>query len=55
MKQIMETNKDGLEFNNLVKLFEQTQNELQNHAARSVDIALVIRNWLFGWFIVEFE
>jgi predicted nuclease of restriction endonuclease-like (RecB) superfamily len=55
MKQIMETNKDGLEFNNLVKLFEQTQNELQNHAARSVDIALVIRNWLFGWYIVEFE
>jgi len=20
-----------------------------------VDIALVIRNWLFGWYIVEFE
>ena len=22
---------------------------------RSVDIALVIRNWLFGWYILEFE
>jgi len=40
---------------NLVSLFEQTQSELQKRAARSVDIALVVRNWLFGWYIVEFE
>lgn len=39
----------------LVGLFAQTQNELQTQAARSVDIALVVRNWLFGWYIVEFE
>jgi len=24
-------------------------------AARSVDTALVVRNWLFGWFIVEYQ
>ncbi len=47
--------KTAIGFENLISLFEQTQNELQGHAARSVDIALVVRNWLFGWYIVEFE
>ena len=42
-------------FNQLVCLFEQTQNAMQTQAARSVDIALVVRNWLFGWYIVEYE
>jgi hypothetical protein len=28
---------------------------INNMAARSVDISQVIRNWLFGWYIVEFE
>ncbi len=42
-------------FDGLVGLFEQTQTAMQNQAARSVDIALVVRNWLFGWYIVEFE
>jgi predicted nuclease of restriction endonuclease-like (RecB) superfamily len=39
----------------LVQLFEQTQQVLQAQAARSVDIALVVRNWLFGWYIVEYQ
>ncbi len=26
-----------------------------SRAARSVDTSLVVRNWLFGWYIVEFE
>ena len=42
-------------FGGLVGLFEQTQTAMQTQAARSVDIALVVRNWLFGWYIVEFE
>jgi len=42
-------------FGGLVNLFEQTQEAMQMQAARSVDIALVVRNWLFGWYIVEFE
>ncbi len=42
-------------FYGLVGLFEQTQTVMQTQAARSVDIALVVRNWLFGWYIVEFE
>ncbi|WP_286818533.1 PDDEXK nuclease domain-containing protein [Desulfobacter sp. UBA2225] len=42
-------------FDGLVGLFAQTQTAMQTQAARSVDIALVVRNWLFGWYIVEFE
>ena len=42
-------------FNGLIGLFEQTQTAMQKQAAKSVDIALVVRNWLFGWYIVEFE
>lgn len=46
---------EKIEFNRLVALFEQTHSELQRQAARSVDISLVVRNWLFGWYIVEYE
>ena len=42
-------------FDGLVGLFEQTQTAMQKQAARSVDIALVVRNWLFGWYIVEYQ
>lgn len=42
-------------FEQLLILFKETHQELQKRAARSVDITLVIRNWLFGWYIVEFE
>lgn len=45
----------GVGFDGLVGLFEQTQTAMQKQAAKSVDIALVVRNWLFGWYIVEFE
>ena len=44
-----------MKFEQLLTLFQETHSELQKRAARSVDIALVIRNWLFGWYIVEFE
>lgn len=42
-------------FEKLVGLFEETQVAMQTQAARSIDIALVVRNWLFGWYIAEFE
>jgi hypothetical protein len=42
-------------FNSLVSLFQQTHEVAQQQASRSVNIALVIRNWLFGYYIVEFE
>ena len=47
--------KHEIGFDKLVGLFEQTQSKLQAQAVRSVDIALVARNWLFGWYIVNFE
>ena len=51
----MDAAEHGLGFDGLVGLFEQTQTAMQAQAAKSVDIALVVRNWLFGWYIVEFE
>lgn len=47
--------KHEIGFDKLVGLFEQTQSKLQAQAVRSVNIALVARNWLFGWYIVNFE
>lgn len=51
----MNIDKQNAGFEGLVGLFEQTQVAMQTQAARSVDIALVVRNWLFGWYIVEYE
>ena len=42
-------------FSQLVELCLSTHGELQKSVVRSADTALVIRNWLFGWYIVEFE
>jgi predicted nuclease of restriction endonuclease-like (RecB) superfamily len=42
-------------FDQLIDLFAQTQTAMQTQAAQAVDSALVVRNWLFGWYIVEFE
>jgi hypothetical protein len=46
---------DAFDFDGLVGLLEQTHRALQARAARSVDVVLVVRNWLFGYYIVEFE
>ena len=35
-------------FDNLIELCRSTHEQLQRRAARSVDVALVVRNWLFG-------
>ncbi|MEI6423111.1 MAG: DUF1016 N-terminal domain-containing protein, partial [Lentisphaerota bacterium] len=43
------------EFKQLVDLCRLTHEEMQSRAGRSVDAFLVIRNWLFGWYIVEYE
>lgn len=42
-------------FQLLIELCRTTHEKIQNQAARSVDLALVARNWLYGWYIVEFE
>lgn len=43
------------ELTQLASLFQQTQAALQGHATRAVNASLVVRNWLFGWYLVEFE
>ncbi len=52
---ILAAEQADMPFDGLVKLFEQTQTALQKQVAKTVDITLVVRNWLFGWYIVEFE
>ncbi len=43
------------EFQNLVELFRLTHEQSRKRAAKAIDTSLVVRNWLFGWYIVEFE
>lgn len=42
-------------FQSLVDLCCKTHEEMQAHAVRSVNLTLVVRNWLVGWYIVEYE
>lgn len=43
------------DFKHLITLIEQTHQRLQSQAANAVNQALTIRNWLIGYYIVEFE
>ena len=45
----------AFDFGNLVDLCRRTHEETQRTAARTADAYLVVRNWLFGWYIVEYE
>jgi len=42
-------------FGSLVDLCRQTHEQLQERVARVANTALAARNWLFGWYIVEYE
>lgn len=44
-----------MNFDHLVELCRLTHEEMQKQAVRAVDLTLVVRNWLFGRYIVEFE
>ena len=54
-KTTKHTENISMGFDGLIGLFEHTQVTMQTHALRAVNSALVVRNWLFGWYIVEFE
>ena len=43
------------DFERLVELCRRTHEETRRSAARAVDRSLVVRNWLFGWYVVEYE
>ena len=44
-----------MKFKALIHSIEQTHNILQTEASRAINISLTIRNWLIGYYIVEFE
>lgn len=44
-----------MNFDQLVTLCQQTHATLQGAAERIINTTLAARNWLFGWYIVEFE
>ncbi len=44
-----------MNFEHLIQNITTAQNTLQTHAIKSVNQMLVIRNWLTGYYIVEFE
>lgn len=45
----------GFDFERLVELCRRTHEETRRSAVRAIDRSLVVRNWLFGWYIVEYE
>ena len=52
--QIMQLNKNN-NFERLIENVYQTHCLLQENAAKAVNFNLTVRNWLVGWYIVEYE
>jgi predicted nuclease of restriction endonuclease-like (RecB) superfamily len=44
-----------MKFENLVTTIEQTHLHFQQQAVKAVNVSLTVRNWLIGFYIVEFE
>jgi len=44
-----------MKFEQLISTIEQASNKLQKRALSSVNQLLVIRNWLIGYYLIEFE
>ncbi len=44
-----------MDFQFLIKTFDKTNKTLQGKAKKAINQTLVIRNWLYGFYIVEFE
>lgn len=44
-----------MNFDQLVTLCRETHVAIHGRASRAVDAALVVRNWFFGWYVVEYE
>ncbi|EKD27990.1 MAG: hypothetical protein ACD_79C00469G0002 [uncultured bacterium] len=42
-------------FNSLVEIIQTTHNALQAQSVKAVNMGLTLRNWLIGYYIVEFE
>jgi len=44
-----------MDYRNLIHSLAEIQEEFQLQAIRAVNSSLTLRNWLFGWYITEFE
>ena len=44
-----------MNFKELIYNLQSINDELQQSAIRAVNTSLTLRNWLFGFYIVEFE
>lgn len=44
-----------MDFKQLVKIIHQAHDYLNNHAVTVVNQSLTIRNWLYGYYIIEYE
>jgi glutamate mutase epsilon subunit len=44
-----------MKFESLVSVIEHTHVHFQQQAFKAVNVSLTIRNWLIGFYIVEFE
>jgi len=44
-----------MKFDSLVQTITQTHLHFQGQAAKAINVALTLRNWLIGCYIVEFE
>ncbi|MCL2101008.1 MAG: PDDEXK nuclease domain-containing protein [Fibromonadales bacterium] len=42
-------------FSELINKINQTHETLKNNALKAVNVSLTVRNWLFGFYIVEYE
>jgi hypothetical protein len=54
MPKLRKTTKNS-GFDALVDLCRRTHEALRDRAVRSADVAMVDRNWLIGWYMVEYE
>lgn len=44
-----------MKFENLISVIEQTHLHFHQQAVKAINVSLTIRNWLVGYYIVEFE
>lgn len=44
-----------MDFNQLIKALQLTHNQLFQNSVKAININLSLRNWIFGFYIVEFE
>ncbi len=44
-----------MNYNNLISQIDETHQSLQQNAVRAINTHLTLRNWLIGYYIVEFE